>query len=189
MKSSVWTILLLIALPPVQCHAAFITQSFLSNVRFVGDRAQQYREKEPLSFAAEANDQIFMLELGQYSSADVGQTFTFMRQPETSHKWSAIAYALHTGINAAGTGIPTMWLGFEENDSPTLSFFHLTAGFPSFNLQRIDITPRYYREGTSSATFRTAAFDVRLYWSIPEPATWLLVALGAATVLAIRRRV
>jgi hypothetical protein len=103
MKTSVWTILLLIALPPVQCHAAFITQSFLNNVRFVGEPGRFQSGKEPLWFAAEANDQIFLLELGRYSSADVGQTFTFMRVPETSATWSAIAFALHTGINAAET--------------------------------------------------------------------------------------
>jgi hypothetical protein len=80
-----------------------------------------------------------------------------------------------------------MWLGVEENDSPTLSFFNLTAGLPSFNLQRVDVTPRYYRRGTSVG-FRTAAFDVRLYWAIPEPATWLLLTLGVATLLAMRRR-
>jgi hypothetical protein len=185
MKTSVWTIVLLTALSPLQCHAAFITQSFLSDVRFVGVRARVQSGKEPLWFAAEANDQVFVLQLGHYSSADVGQTFTFMRQPQTSHTWSAIAFALHTGINAAGTGIPTMWLGVEENDSPTLSLFDLTAGLPSFNLQRIDVTPKYYRLGEG---FRTAAFDVLLYWMIPEPATWLLVTLGAATLLAIRRR-
>ena len=87
-----------------------------------------------------------------------------------------------------------MWLGSDEleegevSTSSSLSRGRLSAGFPTYNLQRVDITVRYYRTGTDDGvTFRTAAFDAVFYWLVPEPTT-LTPILFAAAVLVLRHR-
>jgi hypothetical protein len=130
---------------------------------------------------------MFFLDLGQYSSPDAGQTFTFMREPETDADWDAIGFALRASIGVPRAGIPTMWLGLSEHKSTSSSFF-LTGGRPTFNLQRVEVMPHYYRRGIDDGdTFRSAAFDVRFYWLIPEPTTWLLLAGATLTILMPRR--
>jgi hypothetical protein len=162
-------------------EAAFITQSIVRELRFVGASPVQ-TSPEPLRLGVEAVDEVFLLNLGSYSSDDAGKTFSIMREPETNAEWDAVSAALRTATNTPRTGFPTMWLGLDEYKTSGSSFF-LSEGFPNYNLQRVEITPHYYRLGTAgSDTFRTAAFDARFYWVIPEPTTGVL-ATGAALLL------
>jgi hypothetical protein len=86
-----------------------------------------------------------------------------------------------------------MWLGIDELEVDVVVFdtsFRraVEAGFPTFNLQQVDVTPRYYRTGTDAGdTFRTAAFNARFYWLIPEPATWIFVVMGVSLIQLCRR--
>jgi hypothetical protein len=172
------------------CTAAFITQSQVVNLRFTDAVTGVPAEPEPLRFGAEAADTIILLDLGAYSSADTGKTFTFMKEPE----WNAVAWAMQGDPFNRNTGLPTMWLGTDEleekeiSSSGDLSRGRLSAGSATYNLQRVDITVRYYRTGTDDGIrFRTAAFDATFYWLVPEPATWISV-VSATTLLILRRR-
>jgi hypothetical protein len=177
------------------CQAAFITQSQVRNLRFLDVRPAIQTEPEPLRFGAESADKIALLDLGQYSSADAGKTFTFMRDAATNAQWDAIRSAMQGPLPFSNTtGLPTMWLGTTEleekevSSSSNLTRSNLSEGFPTYNLQRVDITVRYYRTGIDDgATFRTAAFDATFYWLVPEPAAWLLM-IGTALLASFRRR-
>jgi hypothetical protein len=192
---SLFCAVVVVAVCALPCQAAFITQSQLLNLRFLDARTGNQAEPEPLRFGAESADKIALLDIGQYTSADAGKTFTFMRDAANNAQWDAIRLAMQGPLPFSNTtGLPTMWLGSDEleedegNTSNSLVRSRLSAGFPTYNLQRVDITVRYYRTGTDDgATFRTAAFDATWYWLVPEPATWLLM-IGTASFVPFRRR-
>jgi hypothetical protein len=187
MRVSTCAVSLLCSLNAVYCHAELIRESVLRDFRFSGAIPGVQPEREPLHLGVEAGDEVVLLELGRYSSEDAGKTFTFTRDMQNNAAWNAIGIALRTPTNASGAQPYSMWLGLDEYESELSSFF-LGRGFPTYNLQRVDITSHYYRRGGTDdgVTIRTAAFDARFYWLIPEPATWAL-AIGAAVLFAIRR--
>jgi hypothetical protein len=182
MKMTLCATGILFTLSAVHCNAAFITQTN-TGARFIGAMPGTQTEGEPLRLSAEAFDQVYLLDLGDYTSADAGSTFTVMRQPGTNPDWDAVSFALQTN-----PGTLAMWLGLDNSVGIGIGSFTLIAGHPTYNLQQVDITPRYYRSGVAGGdTFRTALFDLRLYWLVPEPASWVLV-MGAILLLAVRHR-
>jgi hypothetical protein len=182
MKSSAVMFGLLLALNACDCSAALISSSAY-NIRFLNAVPGVPTENEPLRFSVDTGHRVVLLDLGQYSSADVGKTLTFMRQAPNDDEWESIATAMR-GDSVTGTGESTMWLGLEP--SP-IDYRDLTQGFPDYNLQRIDIYPRYFRTGIDGGnTFRAADFTAVFYWGvIPEPATAALV-MSAVLVLMFR---
>ena len=76
MKVSFCAAVSLTLLSAYPSHAAFITQSQVTNFRFLDAAPGNLAVPEPLRFGAETADKIFLLDLGDYTSADAGQTFT-----------------------------------------------------------------------------------------------------------------
>jgi hypothetical protein len=194
--TTIYAVVSLTVLSTCPSQAAFITQSRVTNFRFLDATPENQTEKEPLRFGAETDDKIFLLDLGEYSSADAGQTFSFVRDAATNAQWEGIRLGMQGPAFSNTTGLPTMWLGSDEleedevSNSSQLSRGRLSAGFPTYNLQRVDITVRYYRTGIDDGvTFRTAAFDAEFYWLVPEPCTRVLaMAAIPLLILPTRRR-
>jgi hypothetical protein len=167
-----------------RCSGEMLLQSLITDMRFAGASEEQ-RSSFPLLFAVEFENETEVLRLGNYSTNDVDQTFTFTRANAGGDDlWNDVVEAMQ-GEYGVRPGIRTFWLHSE----PSVQTGFLGEGiFPNFLLERVEVTPDSFSMwDANSLRYYTASFTVRMYWSIPEP-TSLMLALGAASSISMRRR-